>query len=249
MKKALSLLAVTVLIPLSSAFSAPGTNGVTGNWLGTLEAGSVKLRVVFKISRAPGGDLAATMDSLDQGARDIPVNAVTLSNRALRLEVNMVQGVYEGMLDDAGTKAIGQWKQGVQTLPLTLVRVQRAKLESAPETLSPADRAANQAAAQKVTGTWNGTLAAGAANLHLRVKISKTAAGAATGTMDSLDQGANDIPLSVITCRDGKVRFEVRGIGGVYEGTLAGEGATLSGQWQQAGRTFPLDFKKAPSGN
>jgi hypothetical protein len=149
------------------------------------------------------------------------------------MEVDTVQGVYEGTLDSAGTKAIGQWKQGARSLPLTLVRVQGTKLGSEPETLSLADQAANRVAAEKVAGIWNGSLAAGVANLHLRVKISKTTAGAATGTMDSLDQGATDIPLSAITCKDGKVRFEARGIGGTYEGTLAGDGITLTGQWQQ----------------
>ena len=46
--------------------------------------------------------------------------------------------------------------------------------------------------------------------------------------MDSLDQGAKDIPLSRITHKEGKVRFEVSGVGGVYEGTLATDGTTLA---------------------
>jgi hypothetical protein len=80
------------------------------------------------------------------------------------------------------------------------------------------------------------------------VKITKTTAGAATGTLDSLDQGALDIPLSGVTCKDGKVRFEARGIGGIYEGALSGDGLALMGHWHQAGRTMPLDFKKAVPG-
>jgi hypothetical protein len=63
--------------------------------------------------------------------------------------------------------------------------------------------------------------------------------------MDSLDQGANGIPISAITLKDGKVRFEVPQIGGVYEGTLATDGSTLSGQWQQGGHSSPLDLQKA----
>jgi hypothetical protein len=79
------------------------------------------------------------------------------------------------------------------------------------------------------------------------MNITKSPAGAAAGTLDSLDQGANGIPLSAITLKDGKVRFEARGIGGIYEGTLAADGATLNGQWQQGGQTLPLDLKKATS--
>jgi hypothetical protein len=40
------------------------------------------------------------------------------------------------------------------------------------------------------------------------------------------------------------VRFEARGVGGVYEGTLASDGVTLSGNWQQGGGSLPLEFKK-----
>lgn len=245
MKKIISLLAATVLIWSAVVFSAAATNDVAGNWNGTLEVGSIKLRVVFKISKGTDGLLKAKMDSIDQGARDIPVDAVTVKDKTLRMEVKSVNGVYEGTLDAAGTKATGQWTQGPQSLPLTLEKGRGTDSAFEAEKLSPADQAANQQAALKVAATWNGTLATGTASLRLRLNISKSSTGAATGTLDSLDQGANGIPLSAITLKDGKVRFEARGIGGVYEGTLAPDGATLNGQWQQGGQTMPLDFKKA----
>lgn len=245
MKKTILLLAVTALMWSAAAFGAAATNDVAGNWNGTLAAGPVKLRVVFKISKGAGGGLTAKMDSLDQGARDIPVDTVTVKDKTLRLEVKSVKGVYEGMLDAGGTKATGQWTQGPQSLPLTLEK--RAGTDSAleAEKLSPADQAANRQAALKVAGTWNGVLATGATSLRLRLNLSKSGSGTATGTMDSLDQGATGIPLSAITLKDGKVRFEARGIGGVYEGTLAADGSTLNGQWEQGGQTLPLEFKQA----
>jgi hypothetical protein len=247
MKKIISLLAATLLLSSAAAFDAATTNDVTGNWKGALDASSVKLRVVFKITKAASGELTAKMDSPDQGARDIPVDAVSVKDKTLRLEVKAVNGVYEGTLDAAGTKATGQWTQGPQSLPLTLERGQGTNSASEAEKFSPADLVASKQAALKAAGIWNGTLAAGAANLRLRVNISKTAAGAATGKLDSLDQGANGIPLSAITYKDGKVRFEAPGIGGVYEGTLAADGSTLTGQWQQGGQTLPLDFKRTTS--
>ena len=246
MKKTILLLAVTLLSsPLG--FTASSTNDVAGNWKGTLEVGDVKLRLVFKISKDAAGALTAKMDSLDQGARDLPVDTVGFKDGTLRLELKAISGVYEGTLDQAGNKAAGRWTQGAQVLPLTLERTQGNAVVSEAETLSTADLAASKQAAQKLSGSWNGTLNTGAANLRLLVKISKAASGAATGTMDSLDQGAKDIPLSRITCKESKVRFEVAGIGGVYEGTLAADGTTLAGQWQQGGQSLTLDFKKAGS--
>jgi uncharacterized protein len=245
MKTSTSLLTTLLLLSTNLLLTAASPTDVVGNWKGTLDVGGTKLRLVFKITKAPGGALSAKLDSLDQGARDIPVDTVTVKDDKLRLEVKNIQGLYEGTLDKAGKKASGQWQQGPQSLPLTLERSQGNSPASEPEALSPADLAASKLAAQKVAGTWNGALAAGGASLRLMVKISKAPSGAATGTVDSLDQGAKDIPLSAITYKDGKVRFEARGIGGVYEGALGADGAGLTGEWHQAGQTMPLNFNKA----
>jgi hypothetical protein len=246
MKRSLVLLAATLL---SSAvtFGAPSTNSITGNWLGTLDTGAVKLRLLFKIGQTSSGVLTAKLDSLDQGARDIPVETITVKSNTVRLDVKTVQGVYEGSLDEAGKKITGTWQQGPQSLPLTLERSQGTAVASELEKLSPADLAASKQAAQKLAGVWNGTLAAGPKNFRLKVKIAKTAAGAATGTMDSVDQGAKDIPLSGITCKEGAVRFEARGIGAFYDGTLSPGGYVLTGQWHQSGQAMPLEFKKTAS--
>jgi hypothetical protein len=246
MKRSPALLAA-LLISSAIAFGAPSTNSLTGDWLGTLDTGAAKLRLLFKITQTYSGVLTAKLDSLDQGARDIPINAITVKNSAIRLEVKAVQGVYDGILDEGGKKMTGTWQQTGHSLPLTLERHEGTVEVAAPEKLSPADLAASKQAAQKLTGVWNGTLAVGAAGLRLKVKITKTSAGAATGTIESVDQGAKDIPLSAITCKEGAVHFEARGIGAHYDGTLSPAGVILTGQWHQSGQAMPLEFKKAAS--
>ncbi len=244
MKRSLALLAALLMSP-AIVFGAPATNSITGNWLGTLDTGSAKLRLLFKIGQTYSGVPTAKLDSLDQGARDIPVNAITLKDKAISLEVKAVQGVYDGTLDESGKKITGTWQQAGHSLPLTLERHEGTVEVAAPEKLSPAELAASKQAAQKLTGIWNGTLAAGAASFRLKVKITKTAAGAATGTIESVDQGAKDIPLTGITCKEGVVHFEARGIGAHYDGTLSPGGAMLTGKWHQSGQAMPLEFKKA----
>ena len=139
------------------------------------------------------------MDSPDQGARDRPVEVVTFKENDLRLEIKAVQGLYEGTLNATGKATTGKWKQGPNSLSLNLVKGSGTGTEE--EKIPPAVLAASKMAAQKISGTWNGTLVAGAANLRLRMNITKAATGAATGTLDSLDQGANGIPLSSISCQ------------------------------------------------
>jgi hypothetical protein len=243
MKNARTLLTAALL--LSSVIASGGEPAknvnVVGRWQGTLAAGPARLRIVFNISQAADGGLTATMYSLDQGPDGIPVDRVTATGASLDIEVKGINGTYKGTLDAAGSAVAGRWTQGAQSLPLDLVKGG----SSSGETLSPADLAANKEAAQKVAGIWNGVLTAGGGSLHLRVNISKTDAGGATGTMDSLDQGAIGIPISGIALKVDKVRFEVRAIGGIYEGTLAADGSTLSGQWQQGGQSLPLNLQKA----
>lgn len=242
MKNLPSLLTSALLLLSTVTHGAEPAKTVTGHWHGLLDTGSVKLHVVFHISEATGGGLTATMDSPDQGARGIPVDSVTVTDKELIMEVKAVKGGYKGALDTSADSVVGQWTQGPNSLPLKLTK--GAGPTTAVEVLSPADLQANKDAAQKITGIWNGALVTPGPTLRLRVTITKTATGAATGTMVSLDQGTSEIPVRAITLKEGKVRFEVPGVGGLYEGTLASDGTTLSGQWQQQGNTLPLDLQK-----
>lgn len=227
-------------------FGAAATNDIVGDWLGTIEGGPARLRILFHISRSPAGALTAKVDSPDQGARDLPVEEVSFKDGKLRLEVKMVQGFYEGSLDPQGESITGTWNQSGQAMPVPLRKTKGPISVATPESFSAADTAANKLAAQKLAGTWNGTLTAGPNTLRLRVKIASAASGAATGTLDSLDQGSKDIPVSGITLKDKSVRFEVRGILAAYDGTLEEGGSLIKGQWHQGGQNLPLDFKQTP---
>ncbi|HYG33970.1 MAG TPA: hypothetical protein VEC99_04250, partial [Clostridia bacterium] len=241
----LLFITTTLLLASGTAFAAPSNAKLGGNWKGTLEVGQVKLRLVFKVNQAADGACSAKLDSIDQGARDIPVEKVTLTENTVRMEIPSIQGIYEGKLDTAGTTINGQWRQGGQQLPLKLEKAQGAVALVENEKLSPADLAASKLAAQKLAGSWNGTLAIGGTNLRLRLNVAEAASGAAAGTLDSLDQGANGIPVSALTLKEGKLHFEARGIQGTYDGALDADGATLKGEWRQGGSSLPLELKRA----
>ncbi|HLO00248.1 MAG TPA: alpha/beta hydrolase [Pyrinomonadaceae bacterium] len=95
---------------------------VEGTWQGTLETGGAKLRLAFEITKSPDGTLTGNLDSLDQGAMDIPINSIVLKDTNLRLEIKIIGGVYEGTLDEEGTTIVGHWEQGGVKLPLTFRR-------------------------------------------------------------------------------------------------------------------------------
>jgi fermentation-respiration switch protein FrsA (DUF1100 family) len=98
--------------------------------------------------------------------------------------------------------------------------------------------------AQGITGDWQGTLHAGAADLRLVLHITKSDSGSLSATLDSVDQAANGIPVSSITFKDSKLSLGVEAVHGTYEGKLSSDGATISGSWSQ-GQPLPLEFKRS----
>ncbi len=65
-----------------------------------------------------------------------------------------------------------------------------------------------------------------------------------SGTMDSLDQNANGIPITRVNATGKRLHFEVGSIAGTFDGTLAEDGSDIGGEWQQNGQKMPLVFKR-----
>ena len=63
------------------------SKSLEGEWKGTLEAGGQKLRLVIRVTKGTGEKLSGAMDSLDQGARDIPISSVEQSGDQVKLEL------------------------------------------------------------------------------------------------------------------------------------------------------------------
>jgi hypothetical protein len=106
--------------------------------------------------------------------------------------------------------------------------------------------ASGPVAGPAVLGNWEGALSAGGGSYRLLIHLTQDKDGALTGTMDSLDQGANGIPLTNISYKEPKVHFEIGGPSpGLYDGSFDKAKDAISGNWQQAGQDFPLDFKRA----
>jgi len=103
---------------------------------------------------------------------------------------------------------------------------------------------AQTAADAGLAGTWRGTLGSGAAQLHLELLIARLSSGEYSGQLNSVDQGAV-IPMDSLTLEGAKVRFEIKAIGGVYEGTLNDARTEMKGSWTQSGvPAQPLSFTK-----
>src|SRR5215467_911521 len=98
--------------------------------------------------------------------------------------------------------------------------------------------------AQDVTGDWQGTLHAGAADLRVVIHITKIGDGSLHATMDSVDQGANGIPVSTVTLTDSQLKLGVDAVHGTFEGKVNPDATVIDGTWSQ-GQPLPLTLKKA----
>ena len=91
-------------------------------------------------------------------------------------------------------------------------------------------------------GDWAGTLEAGMKLRLVMHLVDKD--GVWSGSLDSVDQGANGIAFSTVTIDGMQLHVEVKTIGGGYDGTLSDDGTTITGTWSQSGNSLPLVFKR-----
>jgi len=98
-------------------------------------------------------------------------------------------------------------------------------------------------AQSQVAGDWQGVLSTGNTNLRLVLHIAAGEDGSLKATLDSLDQGANGIPVDTITFKDGKLNLSIEKIHATYAGTLAPLGSSIAGDWTQ-GTQMKLGFQK-----
>jgi hypothetical protein len=82
----------------------------------------------------------------------------------------------------------------------------------------------------------------------LVVTVTKSDAGAYTGKLDSLDQGAT-LPIDTITVNGDAVRWEIKSSAIVFEGALNKERTELAGTFTQADQPFPAHLKAQRAGS
>jgi fermentation-respiration switch protein FrsA (DUF1100 family) len=96
-----------------------------------------------------------------------------------------------------------------------------------------------------VTGSWVGTLDAAGQELRLVFHIVRDHSGQLSGTMDSPDQGAYGLALSMVEEEDdGSVRFEFSMAAGEFRGRFSDDRRAIDGNWAQGGASLPLVLER-----
>jgi CubicO group peptidase (beta-lactamase class C family) len=216
--------------PAGDAGSTGDFSGLNGFWEGTLAAGEVKLRQVFRISESG----RIVLHSLDQGGTGIPANKSVHEAGVLRVIFGGIGGSYEATV--AGDTLTGTWKQGGD-LPLMLKRT-----DTVPPVLIEALASRVKGDPAKLKGYWSGYLG-GKAGLFVILEIDAFG-GTGEARLYSPDQTSEPIPVSSLSIDGDNLKLTVDVIKAVFAAKLADDGK-LSGAWKQGPLPLPLSLTKS----
>ena len=108
-----------------------------------------------------------------------------------------------------------------------------------------------KAAAQdaRFIGHWEGTIEIPNRPLAFSVDFSAKAGGGLSATVSIPAQGAKDLPLSDVAQSDAGIQFKISGVPGepTFKGTLAADGAKITGTLSQGGASFPFTLERKAS--
>jgi hypothetical protein len=210
--------------------SPAASKALQGTWISTLKVNDqVSLRLGLRVEKDK-----AVVDSFDQGVKDIPVSSLTLENGKVKFDSQQIMAHFEGQLDEKAGEIAGTWEQPGGSFPLTFKRGKEAELK------------VGAAAPKELEGRWTGTLKVNdevSFRLALRVEKPKTGDGW-TAVIDSLDQGANGIPVTAIELKGDELTFENKGIAAKFVGKVDQKKGEITGDWTQPGGTWPLTLTK-----
>ncbi|MFT2010058.1 alpha/beta hydrolase family protein [Pontibacter sp. 13R65] len=96
---------------------------------------------------------------------------------------------------------------------------------------------------EQLTGSWSGTIQAGEQQIQVIFHINTSPEGGVSGTFDVPAQGAKGLPVQQAKLLQDSLFLDMKNLGIVYSGKITGP-STITGQWQQAGQSFPLVLGK-----
>ena len=110
-------------------------------------------------------------------------------------------------------------------------------------------RAQTQAAPkQDISGTWQGKLSLPQApngELRLVFKITTADGGALKALVYAIDRDPTPFGATSITLKGSTLQVSIQLLQSVFEGTLGGDGNTITGKWTQGANALPLNLVRA----
>jgi hypothetical protein len=209
---------------LAGQAPAPG-----GEWIGAVDSPTGAERMGLRLAKAADGSWTGVFDSIDQGARNIPVaNVVAIGDR-LAFETPAMQGRYQGQWDSKAGAWRGTFSQPQGSIALDF---RKGAIPKAPEVSG-------------LDGDWQGVVQNGDNPQTIVVHVRTTAQDGTTASIDNLTGGVGGMPVAHIERRGRKVRLQMSVLDLAIEGELDRASTTLQGSWTQDRQTTPLTLMRS----
>jgi pimeloyl-ACP methyl ester carboxylesterase len=131
MAKLIQILTITLLLLFPASLTAQDNataNIIPGSWMGRISIGAVTLRIIFNISE----NYTATLDSPDQGAKNIKLGEVSLDQDSLTISASLLMSEYRGKIVN-DTLIRGTWIQAGRSYILDLKKLRATFSDTRPQ--------------------------------------------------------------------------------------------------------------------
>ncbi len=222
-------LAAAFVLAAVLAFAAPAmAEDAAGDWTGVVTTPAAALHVAVHIHATGAGGYTGTVDSPDQGAFDVPLAKVVVSEGRLSFDVPATHGSYAGQWDAGAHQWKGVLTQAGAALPLNLAH----------------GALAGKPIVAGLDGDWVGVLAI-TPTTSLRVVFHiHTGPHGTLVNLVSLDQGAASLPVDGLERKGDHVELSMEALQATYEASLSDGGKTMTGTFSQGLGSFPLVLKR-----
>ncbi len=207
---------------LALAGTAHGQQAFGGCWVGTLGAGANLRRAVLDAAHGTLHVMARTLstDSLREVRR---------TGDSITFRVVLAQGAtpFRGTVDTNGAFSGTLTREG-QAHPFRFTRTGRA-----PDPASV------------LLGYWRGGLEMnGAIVLRIGLEFAPAPCGQVYVTMDSPDQGAENLPVTSLDLTGDSLRFAMDYLNGSFDGAVSADRQQITGSWTQGPGTLQLQLTR-----
>jgi hypothetical protein len=234
MNAAKTILAGVLLIALTSAALAENAASPAGHWEGKLQIPNREATLTVDLTRTEKGGWIGCLSLPDSQVSNVPLSQISVEGTTLRFKAAMIgDPSFEAKVSSDGATISGTATNPQGEVPFQLKRTGEANV-----TLPPA----STRLPKEFSGAWEGAVEAGGRTREISLKLSATADGIAAATLISRERNL-EIPVTAITVKDKQLALDIRGIAAVYRGTLDAKGE-ITGEWTQAGKPYPLTFKR-----
>ncbi len=226
------LIAVSISLPMAAQSKPAGA----GHWEGTLQLPDRDAKLLIDLAQNEKSEWIGTISAPELNIKDLPVAKISVKDKKVAFEIPGPPGdpAFAFDLSADGKELKGELSQGGGTFPANAKWVGEPQVKM-PDKSTPIGK--------EFTGTWQGTIETPDGNkLRCEIKLANGTDGIAAGTLNSLDQGSGELPLTTIKQKDTKLFFELKMIGGTFDGEM--KNGEIVGQWNQGMASMPLTLKR-----